>query len=78
MERKTSELVNGKQRYNRDVVNEAAIALNLKPYELLMHPQDAMEIRQLHQSIALAAERRSEYKAQPAEETRLRKVKNGN
>ena len=63
--RKTSELVNGKQRYNRDIVNEAAAALNLQPYELLMHPQDAMEIRQLRQSIALAAQRRGDYDPRP-------------
>ncbi len=63
--RKTSELVNGKQRYNRDIINEAAWALNLQPYELLMHPADAMEIRNLRNSISLAAERRAIYHFEP-------------
>lgn len=45
--RKTSELVSGKQRYNREVVNEAAGILHVAPYELLMHPDDAMAIRQM-------------------------------
>jgi hypothetical protein len=33
-----SDLVTGKQRYNRDVLNDVASALNITPYELLMHP----------------------------------------
>jgi hypothetical protein len=45
--RKTSELVSGKQRYNREVVNEAAAVLHVAPYELLMHPDDAMAMRQM-------------------------------
>ncbi len=45
--RKTSELVSCKQRYNREVVNEAAAILHVAPYELLMHPDDAMAIRQM-------------------------------
>ncbi len=45
--RKTSELVSGKQRYNREVVNEAAAILHVAPFELLMHPDDAMAIRQM-------------------------------
>ena len=45
--RKTSDLVNGGQRYNREVVNEAAAVLHVSPYELLMHPDDAMAMRQM-------------------------------
>lgn len=59
--RKTSYLVNGRQPFNRDTLNEAAHALNLRPWELLMHPKDAMEIRQLRKSVELAAERRMQY-----------------
>lgn len=44
---KASLMINGKQRYHRDDVNQVADWLNLQPYELLMHPQDAMAIRQL-------------------------------
>lgn len=36
-----------KPQYNRDAVNELADYLNIKPYELLMHPEDAMAMRRL-------------------------------
>lgn len=42
---KVSNLVTGEQRYNRDVVNDVASALHIQPYELLMHPSDAMAQR---------------------------------
>lgn len=44
---KVSDLVNGKQRYNRDILNDIAHALNIKPFELLMHPSDAMAQRRM-------------------------------
>jgi transcriptional regulator with XRE-family HTH domain len=44
---KVSDLVTGKQRYNRDILNDVAKALNVFPYELLMHPEDAMAQRQM-------------------------------
>ena len=44
---KASLMIRGKQRYHRDDVNQVAQYLNLQPYELLMHPADAMAIRQL-------------------------------
>ena len=44
---KVSDLVTGKQRYNRDILNDIANALNLQPFELLMHPADAMAQRRL-------------------------------
>lgn len=44
---KVSDLVTGKQRYNRDILNDIAKALNIQPHELLMHPEDAMTVRQL-------------------------------
>lgn len=37
----------GKQPYNRDDVNLIADYLNLRPYELLMHPDEAMTLRRL-------------------------------
>jgi transcriptional regulator with XRE-family HTH domain len=37
----------GKQPYTRDDINELAEYLNLRPYELLMHPDDAMSLRRL-------------------------------
>ena len=44
---KVSLTVSGKQQYTRDDVNELAAYLHLRPYELLMHPEDAMALRQL-------------------------------
>lgn len=46
---KISDLVTGKQRYNRDILNDIATALNIKPHELLMHPDDAMALRRMRQ-----------------------------
>lgn len=44
---KVSDLANGKQRYNRDVLNDIARALNIEPFELLMHPSDAFAQRRI-------------------------------
>lgn len=44
---KVSDLVTGKQRYNRDILNDIASALHIKPHELLMHPEDAMALRRM-------------------------------
>lgn len=54
---KMSDLATGKQRFNRDILNEVAAALNIRPYELLMHPDEAMAIRRVRESaIRIAAE----------------------
>jgi len=42
-----SQLYNGKQDYSPKVVNQAAQALHCKPWELLMHYEDAMAIRRV-------------------------------
>lgn len=47
---KVSDLVTGKQRYNRDILNDMAKALNIQPYELLMHPADAMAQRRFRKA----------------------------
>lgn len=44
---KVSLLVSCKQQYTRDDVNALADYLNVRPYELLMHPDDAMRMRRL-------------------------------
>jgi transcriptional regulator with XRE-family HTH domain len=44
---KVSDLATGKQRYNRDILNDIAAALNVKPFELLMHPSEAMAQRRI-------------------------------
>lgn len=54
---KVSELVNGKSRYNRDVVNAISRALKIDPYELLMHPADANRLKSLRETaLRIAAE----------------------
>ncbi len=49
---RVSLMIRGDQQYTRDAVNEISLYLNLKPYELLMHPQDAMALRRI-QSTAM-------------------------
>src|SRR5690348_204233 len=40
-----SQLYNNKQDYSPKIVNEAATALNVEPFELLMKPERAMALR---------------------------------
>jgi transcriptional regulator with XRE-family HTH domain len=44
-----SQLYNNQQDYSPKLVNEAAEALNVAPYELLMKPETAMALRRLRQ-----------------------------
>ncbi len=54
---KASLMCRHEQRYHRDDVNEVADWLHLKPYELLMPPEEAMNMRQLRQTaLRIAAE----------------------
>lgn len=45
-----SQLYNNKQDYSPKIVNEAALALNVKPFELLMRPDEAMALRRMGQA----------------------------
>jgi len=45
-----SQLYNGIQDYSPNIVEAAAIALNVAEYELLMQPERAMAIRRLRES----------------------------
>jgi hypothetical protein len=47
---KASNVLTGKKRYDRDIINAVADALKIQPYELLMHPEDAMALRRLRES----------------------------
>lgn len=49
---KANRLWHGKQPFRRDDLNEVAEWLNLRPYEVLMHPDEAMAIRRLRESAA--------------------------
>lgn len=78
--RKASDLVTGTQRYNRDALNEAAGAMLLAPFELLMHPDDAYGIRKMRaeierEAVRLVAERGPTYQLPPPD--RDRKQTNG-
>lgn len=54
--RKASEVYNGDQPYKREIVNELAKWLGLKPYEMLMTPERANRLRQIEQAAhAIAA-----------------------
>ena len=44
-------MMRGIQQYTRDSVNELASYLTLAPHELLMHPKDAMALRQLRADV---------------------------
>lgn len=50
-----SKLRNGEQPYKRDHVNTISAALQIEPYELLMHPADAMALRRLKNDLAQIA-----------------------
>jgi len=46
----TNDIYHGRTAYYRQIVNEAAQALRISPYELLMHPEEAMAIRRMRES----------------------------
>lgn len=65
---KVSKLVNCSQPYDRDVVNDIARALNIEPFELLMHPEDAMRMRRLRETaISIAADENATFTHHPAD-----------
>lgn len=47
-----SQLYNGTQDYSPKVLEEAAMALNAEPFELLIPPDRAMRMRQLREAAA--------------------------
>lgn len=50
-----SQLYNNKQDYNPKLVNEAAKALNVEPFELLMKPERAMALRRQREAALVLA-----------------------
>lgn len=46
-------LWNEKQRYTQDTVDEVANWLQVEPYELLMPPEEAMQIRKIREAARL-------------------------
>ena len=69
---KVSLTASGKQPYDREAVNEASAYLNLQPYELLMHPDDAMALRRLKRdAVRIAATQEAEDLDAPKDERKL-------
>ena len=46
-----NDIYHGRTPYYRELLNQVAHALHIQPYELLMHPEDAMAIRQMRQAL---------------------------
>lgn len=57
----------GRQRYNRDMVNEVAAWLNIAPYELLLPPKEAIALRDLRQNAMTIAAAQHADRFLPAE-----------
>lgn len=54
-----NDIYHGRTEYYRALVNTLAGALHIEPFELLMHPDEAMALRRLRDSaFSIAAERR--------------------
>jgi transcriptional regulator with XRE-family HTH domain len=63
---KISMLVNGHRKYHREDINTISAALNALPFELLMHPEDAMRMRRLRDTaLSIAADNQAPYRAEP-------------
>jgi hypothetical protein len=52
---KASFVWNGRQPYKRSLVNEVARWLGIRPFELLMHPRDALALRRLRETAVMIA-----------------------
>lgn len=50
-----SQLYNNKQDYSPEIVNTAAKALNVEPFELLMKPERAMALRRQREAAIVLA-----------------------
>lgn len=46
-----NDVYHGRTSYYRQILNEVASALHVQPFELLMHPEDAMAYRQMSQAL---------------------------
>lgn len=65
----TNDIYNGKTGYYRNILNEAATALHIEPFELLMHPSEANHLRTLRKTaLMIAAEERPEWRPFPVDQ----------
>lgn len=66
-----NDIYHGRTNYYRQIVNEAARALKIEPWELLMPPELAMQLRRLRDSaIRIAAEQQQPWKGPEVVEDR--------
>lgn len=57
-----SDIYNGTTNYYREILNEVARALEVSPFELLMHPDEAHALRRLRDSaLTIAADSRQTF-----------------
>jgi hypothetical protein len=61
---RVSFLFNGRQQFNRETLNDVATYLNVMPYELLMHPSDAMALRRFRSAAVQLASEDAAWQAQ--------------
>lgn len=60
---KVSRLVNGTSDWNREHLEQVATALHLQPFELLLHPEDAMSVRRMRDSaLVIAADKHRSFR----------------
>jgi len=65
---KMSQLYNGQQDFNSEILAEAAAALKIAPFELLMPPDQAQSYRRMRaDALRIASDNRLPYEAPPAD-----------
>ena len=58
-------IYHGRTEYYRAIVNRLATVLRVEPFELLMHPDEAMAIRRMRgAALQIAADQRTPFRAQ--------------
>jgi plasmid maintenance system antidote protein VapI len=71
---KANKIWHGRQPYRREIVNEIATWLGIKPFEMLMSPREALALRQLRETAALiVAEPSNEFEGAPAAPSQARR-----
>jgi len=62
---RVSLMIRGEQQYTREAINEIAAYLNIAPFELLMHPEDAAALKRLRSSALEAIENTKMFEQAP-------------
>lgn len=64
----TNDIYHGKTAYYREILNKAAAALQIAPWELLMPPDQANAIKRMHAgALQIAADRKATFLSEPAQ-----------